>query len=344
MKMHAFARRTGIALSAALMMTAAAVGSSAADTYKWITFKPQGANDAQAISTQWLVDEFAKRTGGKHKIQVFWGGSVAKAREIPAALAAGVGDFGDIITPYFPDQFPLNNAVGFFIPQPMNTLEVGQAMEKWHANFPQFKEELASQGLYAFGFRPLESYGLLCTEPVRSVEDLKGKRVRSYGFAFPALFEALGATPVSIGTPETYEALQRSVIDCTPIGPVLARGWKFDEVAKYYVKVPIGAQFGHLLAMSLDSYNAMDAETKAIVDQLGHDYLIEYNRLIEKDTQRVLDLWKGELGVQVLDFPQEALREAMTDPKVQAVRAEWQAKAAATGLPVDKVVADLTFN
>ena len=89
---------------------------------KWITFKPQNANDAQSITTQWMVDEFKKRTGGKHEFQVFWGGSVAKAKEIPDALSGGAGDIGDIITPYFPDKFPLNNAVGFFIPQPRSTI------------------------------------------------------------------------------------------------------------------------------------------------------------------------------------------------------------------------------
>ena len=121
MSLTSIFRSSAVALAATLGLGFAAQ----ADTYKWITFKPQGAGDAQAVTTQWLVDEFEKRTGGKHKIEVFWGGSVAKTREIPEALAAGVGDFGDIITPYFPDLMPLNNAVGFFIPQPMKTLQVG---------------------------------------------------------------------------------------------------------------------------------------------------------------------------------------------------------------------------
>ena len=185
-------RVAGVALSAAITVS----GAVQADTYKWITFKPQGAGDAQAITTQWLVDEFAKRTDGKHQIEVFWGGSVAKTREIPEALAAGVGDFGDIITPYFPDLMPMNNAVGFFIPQPMNTLEVGKLMEDLHATYPEFKQELAENNIHAFGFRPLESYGLLCTKPVKSAADMKGLRIRSYGFAYPKLIEALGATPV----------------------------------------------------------------------------------------------------------------------------------------------------
>jgi TRAP-type C4-dicarboxylate transport system substrate-binding protein len=330
------------ALAAASALAICATAAQA-DTFTWLTFKPQGAADAQAISTQWLVDEFAKRTDGKHEIKVFWGGSVASTGEIPDALGAGVGNFGDIVTPYFPDLMPLNNAVGFFIPQPMSTQEVGGAMGQWHAEYPQFAEELERSNLHAFGFRPLESYGLLCVDPVRSLEDLKGKRIRSYGFAFPALIEAMGATPVSITTADTYEALERAIVDCTPIGPALARGWKYDEVAKYYIDMPIGATFGHLLAMNLDSYNALDDETRTIVDQLGEDYLVEYTRLLDADIARVTELWRGELGVETIAFPDEELIALVEDPKVQAIRAEWIEKAKAAGVNPTDIVAKLKF-
>tara|TARA_B100000378_G_scaffold253882_1_gene230063 strand:- start:218 stop:1219 length:1002 start_codon:yes stop_codon:yes gene_type:complete len=314
-----------------------------ADTYKWVTYKPQGAGDAQAITTQWFADQFAERTGGKHEIEIFWGGSVAKTREIPETLAAGVGDFGDVVTPYFPDLLPLNNAIGFYIPQPMDSLGVGEAMEEWHARYPQFSEELAEQNLHAVGFRPLESYGLLCTKPVRSLDDMKGLRIRSYGFAYPALIEAMGAIPVSISTADAYEALQRSVIDCTPIGPALARGWKYDEVARYYIEAPFGASFGHIIAMNLDSYNAMDDETRAVIDQLGHDYLLEYSRQLDEDAARVRELWKGDLGVEVMEFPAGELEALVADERVQAVREEWIEKAEARDVPVDDIVEKLTF-
>ncbi|KMK65925.1 TRAP transporter substrate-binding protein DctP [Puniceibacterium sp. IMCC21224] len=334
-----FPRAVGFALAASFGFASMAD----ADTYKWITFKPQGAGDAQAITTQWLVDEFAKRTDGKHSIDVFWGGSVAKTGEIPEALAAGVGDFGDIITPYFPDLMPLNNAVGFFIPQPMNTLEVGHFMEEMHATYPEFKQELAENNLYAFGFRPLEGYGMLCNKPVTSAADMQGLRIRSYGFAYPKLIEALGATPVSIATSEAYEALQRSIIDCTPIGPALARGWKYDEVAKYYIELPLGASFGHLLAMNLDSYEGMDDETKAVVDQLGKDYLVEYARMLDDDDARVRELWKGDLGVEVVPFPKEELMGVLDDDGVKEVRQEWIDKATAAGLPADEIIKSFQF-
>jgi len=331
--------------SAALAVSLFAAGFASqaqADTYKWITFKPQGAGDAQAISTQWFVDEFKKRTDGKHEIEVFWGGSVAKTREIPDSLAAGVGDFGDIVTPYFPDKFPLNNAVGFFIPQPKSTIEISAMMEEWHKKYPQFGQELESQNLKAIGYRPLESYGLLCTAPVRSVADLKGKRIRTYGFAYPALVEALGATPVSIATSEAYEALERNILDCTPIGPALAHGWKYDEVAKYYIEIPLGASFGHLIAMNLDTYNGMDEETRAVVDQLGKDYSKAYADELDKTISMVRAGWP-EKGVEVIQFPKAELTAVIGDERIQSVRKEWIDRAKAAGVPADQIVSELSF-
>lgn len=333
-------RTTTSALALAFGLVA---GTAQADTLTYITYKPQGANDAHSRSLQWFVDEFAERTGGEHTFEVFWGGSVAAVGETPEALANGVGDMGDIVTPYFPDQFPLNNAIGFFIPQPMDSREVGQAMVEWHEEYPEFAEELTSQNLHAVSFRPLETYGMLCKEPVENMEDLQGKRVRSYGFAYPALIEAMGATPVSITTSDTYEALERSIVDCAPIGPVLARGFKYDEVAKYYIEMPFGASFGHILAMNLDSYNALDDDTRAIIDQLGEDYMEEYASMLEADETRVLELWQGDLGVTVLPFPDEELTALIEDERVQAVRAEWEEKARATGLSIDDILARLRF-
>ncbi len=334
-----FSSACAAAIAATLAVFAAQ--SAAADTYKWITFKPKGAGDAQARSTQWYVDEFKKRTEGKHEIEVFWGGSVAKTGEIPDALGAGVGDFGDIITPYFPDKFPVNNAVGFFIPQPNSPKQIADLMAEWHAKYPQFEKELANANLKAVGYRPLEDYGLLCTEPVKSMAELKGLRIRTYGFAYPALVEAMGATPVSINTAEAYDALSRNILDCTPIGPALARGWKYDEVAKYYVEFPFGASFGHLIAMNLDSYKTkLDDETRAVVDQLAKDYSVTYTNMLADDVRNVQEKWKG-MGVEIIPFPKDGVADLVKNEKVQAVRQQWITKANALGVPADEIVAKL---
>ena len=98
---------------------------------KYITFKPQAANDAHSITLQWFVDQFNKRVAGKYTMKVYWGGSVAKVREIPDALETGIGDIGDVVAPYFQDKFPLNGVVTFFEQQPLSVFVLGQKLIQW---------------------------------------------------------------------------------------------------------------------------------------------------------------------------------------------------------------------
>lgn len=342
MKLSDSLRTLGAAAAGLVVAGALVAAPASAETLKWITGKPEGANDAESITTKWFVEEFKKRTGGQHDIRVFWGGSVAKAREIPDALSAGVGDIGDIITPYFQDKFPINNAVGFFIPQPSSTIEIGEMMHKWHRKYPAFDAEMAKYNLKLIGVRPLESYGLICTSPIRNLADLKGKRIRTYGFAYPKIVAAMGATPVSLASSEAYEAMQRGILDCSPIGPVLAKGWKLDEVGKFYIKFPFGASFGHMISMNRKKYEALDEQTRAILDGLGREHVMRYSVELALQTEDILDGWK-EKGIEVIDFPIDQAAPLVNDPGVQEIRKTWIDKANAAGLPGEAIASEMKF-
>lgn len=320
-------------------------GVAAAETLNWITYKPKGAGDPQAITTQWFADELERRTGGKYKIRIHWGGSLANINEIPAALEKGVGEIGDVVTPYFPDQLPINNAISFFIPQPNSSIELGLLMDVWHRTYPQFGDELKKYNLKVVGLRPLEAYGMICTKPVRKVEDFKGVRVRSYGFALPALIKALGAVPVSMSTPEAYEALSRGILDCSPVGPTLARGWKYDEVAKYYVEVPLGASWGHLIAVNLEKFNKLPKEIQTEIESIGREYLIQYTVRMQQQENDIRRQWRESKKVEVIAFSSEGFAKTiLNDPGVRQVQEEWAKKAKAVGLDPTDIIASLRFN
>ncbi len=334
-------RLVALAVAAGFAAATLALGTEArAETLKWLTYKPQAANDPQANTTQWFADQFKLRTGGKHSIDILWGGTVAKIDEIPNALTSGVGQIGDIVTPYFPDKFVVNNVVSFFMPQPYSTIELGALMTRWKEQYKQFDEEMARYNLKVVGFRPLEEYGLICTKPIRNLEEMKGKRIRSFGYALAALLEAMGATPVSMSTPEAYEGLQRGILDCSPIGITLARGWKYDEVAKYFIDIPFGAIWGHLIAMNRQAYMRLDEQSRAILDGLGSEYLVEYVKQADIQTAAIKAQWK-KTGVEIVPFPAAELAKAAKSEKVAKVRAEWIEKASKTGLPAAELAAEL---
>jgi len=318
-------------------------GSAGAETLKYVTFKPKSANDAHSVTLQWFADEFEKRTGGKDKLEIFWGGSVANVREVPDAVESGVGDGGDVVIPYFQDQFPLNAVVTFFSPQPNNEIELGQKLIQWYDQYPQFDAEMAKYNMMIVGWRPLEDYGIICTKPVKTAEDLKGLRIRSYGHALPRLFEALGATPVSMASPEAYEGLERKVIDCSPTGVTLARGWRYEEVAKHYVKLPLGANWGHFLVFNRESFAKLNPASQAILKGLGREYLVEYTNTLARQTIEIQEEWKGAIGVDISPFPTAPVAKATASEGVQAARMEWIERAKAAGLPAEEMAKFFAF-
>jgi TRAP-type C4-dicarboxylate transport system substrate-binding protein len=293
-----------------------------------------------------MAKEIKKRSKGKHSVTMLWGGTVVKVGEVASAVQNDIIDMGPLVTPYFPDQFPINNMIPFFWPQPKNQAQLGALMLKWDAEYPAFRNELAKYKLKMVSIRPLPAYGIICTKPVRTLADFKGLRIRSYGIALPAMLEAIGAVPVSMADVDGYEALSNGILDCSPGDPALTANWKWTEVAKYFIDVPMGASWGHIVIMNIDKYNALPPDYKKIIDDMKKDYLAEFLRSYAKATADTLAGWKKSGKVEVIHFPKdEFLKATLGNAKVQSVRNSWIARAVKAGMSEEnarKVVKDLT--
>lgn len=332
-------------VGAALVLLMASSGIVKAERLKYGDYTPQGANE-YAKSAEWMGNEVAKRSGNKHSMQMIWGGTVVKVGEVPTAVENRVIDLGPLVTPYFPDQFPVNNMIPFFWPQPKSQAQLGALMLKWYSEHPAFSAELAKYKLRMVSVRPLPSYGMICTKPVRTMADFKGLRIRSYGVALPAMIEALGAVPVSMADIDGYEALRNGILDCSPGDPALTVGWKWADVAKYFIDVPMGASWGHIVVINADAYANLPPDLKKIIDDMRQDYLAEFLRSYAKATDDTLAAWKANRKVEVIAFPKdEFLKVTLGNAKVQSVRNSWVGRAVKAGMPeasARKVVSDLT--
>lgn len=110
-------------------------------------------------------------------------------------------------------------------------------METLYAKY--FKQEYEKMGVYLATWLNSSGFNLISKKPVRTLEDLKGMKIRSIGGVCNDYLEALGAVPVSLQNSESYTALQTGVIDgalsCS--GP--ADTMKLWENAKYLTKLNI---------------------------------------------------------------------------------------------------------
>ena len=71
-------------------------------------------------------------------------------------------------------------------------------------------------------------------KPIRTLDDLKGMKIRTGGGPQPPTLRLLGATPVAISPPDVYTALERGTVDGLTFPWEAVKSFKVDEVTKYH--------------------------------------------------------------------------------------------------------------
>jgi TRAP-type C4-dicarboxylate transport system substrate-binding protein len=214
---------------------------------------------------QWFADEVKKATGGEVEIQIFWSNALGAAKENLTLLGSGAIDMAGMSAGYFPAQLPFFCAPNS-LPMAMdNICQSSALMKAFMEKIPAFQEEAKKNKVVPIFFHLLNPYLLVTREPVTKLEDLKGKKIRTWGEDMPRLVKAAKATPVTIFLPELYENLQRGVIDGCPFSVDFIQTYKIYEVAKYVTEVVMweGPAWG--VWASEKSWNKLSAKNRKII-------------------------------------------------------------------------------
>ncbi|HHU76242.1 MAG TPA: TRAP transporter substrate-binding protein, partial [Firmicutes bacterium] len=167
-------------------------------------------------------------------------------------------------------------------------------------------------------------------KPIKTLEDLKGLRLRSPSATLNPVVEAWGAIPVNLPMSELYEALQKGVVDCT-IAPLSSiYDFNLSEVVNY-------ATFGDFyvctffMAMNEDTWNSLSPEDQKVFEGIiGKEMAIKAGEAYDHGGQ----LGLGELekkGVPIYNLPDEEL--ARWKEAIAPIVDEWIADKEAKGLP-----------
>ncbi|TVP43473.1 MAG: C4-dicarboxylate ABC transporter substrate-binding protein [Halomonas sp.] len=141
---------------------------------------------------------------------------------------------------YTPSEMPVANAVqelGFNYDDPLVGI---LAVTDFSLNNPTQLAEWEELDIVYLGAYNTPSYVLFCREPVRNLEELRGKRIRTAGSTVSAWVEEAGATPVNVPSSEMYSGLDRGSLDCASnaVNDLIDRSlW---EVAEHTTLLPTG--------------------------------------------------------------------------------------------------------
>jgi len=300
-------------------------GEAAAKTYKLtysIFFPPM---HIQAKTGMEWAAEVEKRSGGRIQITVHPGGSLTKADQCWQGVLSGISDLGMSCFAYTPGRFPLLEALDLPLGWPDGLTATRTATALAAKYNPA--EIQGAKILYVHAHGP----GILATKkPVRALADLKNMKIRGTGLS-AGIATALGATAVGMPQPETYDALQKGVVEGTFCPIETLKGWKQGEVIEFVTDTKaIGYTTAMFVAMNQKSWDALPADLQQILADVSAEFVEKHGLAWNQADAEGLEFVKG-LNREIIPLAPE--EEALWKAQVAPIVEKYLAQSAEKGLP-----------
>jgi TRAP-type C4-dicarboxylate transport system substrate-binding protein len=241
------------------------------------------------------------------QVQRIWEEELVPIAEHMPALRDGIFDLYYTWQGYPAGLMPVLNVVSFgeYI-MPSN--------EAWWVLHEKFglKETLAAEyAKFNAYFVASTSYEpgayLVSREPVPTIDDLKGKKLRVAGDIEPKVLEDLGAGSIWMPGGEVYTALASGLVDGAIYGSLAdyyAMGWH--EVAKYWILPPRNDLFGDTVTANMDFWNSLSEGDRWLITTIGEAAGLVHTRACHYDSAEALEIVVREHGVIIQTWDEES--------------------------------------
>lgn len=256
-----------VALAAGLttMFVAPAVSQQQV-TLKFHTFMGPQSNVWLDMHLPWM-EKIERESGGRIRFERYpamqLGGS---PRDLFDHARDGVADVVWTLPGYTPGRFPRIEV--FELPFMMTDAEA-TSRAYWEYLQTLAKDEFKGVHLLAVN---VHGPGVIHTRTrqIRSVEDMKGLKVRGPTRFVTRMLGALGATPVGMPLPQIPDAISKGVIEGAVIPWEVVPAVKINELARYHAEFdPAGGALytaTFVLAMNRNKYESLPPELKKVID------------------------------------------------------------------------------
>jgi len=319
-----------------LSVTACNRGNSEADADKQIElnysiFFP--ATHLQAQTAVAWAQEIEKRSDNRVKINIFAGGTLTEAPQCYEGVVNGVSDIGMSVFAYTRGRFPLLEGLDLPLGYPDGLTATRIANEMVAKYEPDELSDVHVLYLHAHGPGILAS-----TKNVTSVGDLASLKIRATGLS-AKIVSSLGGVPVSMSQGETYDALQKGVVDATFCPVETLKGWKQGEVVDYVVDTTaIGYTTAMFVVMNKGAWESLPEDIKTIFTEVSAEWIDVQGRAWDQADA------EGEEFVRGLDKEFVSLSDAQREQFVAAMEPVLDEYVTATeekGLPGREFLSDI---
>lgn len=232
-----FKKCAGTALALAMGASLALGGAAQAKGFKDLSFMGSYMGKHPTIVHVWepFFKAAEEKFPGKNGLSFhyFAQGELYPESEAMTALTDGRVDFGTVRPSLFPGNMSLLSSVA--IPGMCPNAIVGSLVtEELIEQFPEVRAELPKNST-PFVAWASAAYQIHTINPVRNMEELKGKKIIVWDATTLEIVKALGAVPLRMTSPDTYLALSKGMGDgvLCPLAPL--RSFKISEATKHHL-------------------------------------------------------------------------------------------------------------
>lgn len=199
---------------------------------KWDMPTPYSEGEFHTRNVKEFVEDVKKNTNGALDIAVHSNGSLIKHPDILRAVSTGQVNIGEFLLGQFGNEDPVFAAdnVPFVAPGYDN------AMKFYRAQKPVLEKKLAGRGMKLLYSVPWPGQGIYTKDPVKSVSDFKGLKMRTYSPLTSRLAELLGTTPVQAQVPDIPQLFATGAMQAMVTSSATGTASKAWEFVKNYYK------------------------------------------------------------------------------------------------------------
>jgi TRAP-type C4-dicarboxylate transport system substrate-binding protein len=219
------------------------------------------------LSEAWCK-EVEKRTGGRVTVQYFAGQTLTKAKQTYESVMDGIADIGTSALAYTRGRFPVISAVDLPFGYPSGVVATAVVNDLYNQLKPKEFDDTKVLYIHAHGPGMIHTRG----KAVHKLEDLNGLKIRSTGTSAEVV-KALGGTPVPMPMPDSYQSLQKGVVDGSAYPFEANKGWKLGEVVDYATAAYSSAYTTtFFVVMNKSKWDAIDPKDQKIIEEINMEW------------------------------------------------------------------------
>ncbi|WP_157139956.1 TRAP transporter substrate-binding protein [Roseibium aggregatum] len=292
--------KSGILTSLFALSVLSAPGAATAADYNWTFQTSETAGEPGFINKQKWAESVEKMSGGRIEIEILPIGAVVPHTDTLDAVGSGILQ-GHLTDPsYFAGKDPAFAMMGNLVGAWSDPFELIGFMQSGGGH-ELYAELVEPYGVHFIGAAATEPEAFVSSVPIRTVEDLKGVKMRAPEGMVYEIFSKAGASPVALPGSEVFTALDKGVVqaaDYTVFATNQSQG--MNDVAHY----PLYPGFHSLPLIDISM-------TKSIWDELPDDLKAILNASVD---QFIFD---HVYSVRKLDAA--AVEEAKANPEIEIV-------------------------